>query len=237
MSRRLPPDGTDGTLSRQRGAGTFAPGAGPETLDGSCGAVPGGVKPGPTIGCPAPANRQRSGAHDHPPRSRVERQVSKASIDGCWHCARRANSLSLVSRLRFARTSPRTASAWRSPSTMARSISRISSSTAFAAALRRIPLSRTPRHPVPPLCWTPEGWLNYCPEKSGALYPQRSAPAAAAVVEPGADPPPEGRDSGTAPGFRRAACDTIIRLRRILRTGRPMTVAAPSRTPADSKRR
>ena len=38
------------------------------------------------------------------------------------------------------------------------------------AALRRILLSRTPRHPVPPLCWTPERWLNYCPEKSGALY-------------------------------------------------------------------
>ena len=24
-------------------------------------------------------------------------------------------------------------------------------------------------HPVPPLSWTPEGLLNYCPEKSGAL--------------------------------------------------------------------
>ena len=31
-------------------------------------------------------------------------------------------------------------------------------------------LFRTPRHPVPPLSWTPEGLLNYCPGKSGALY-------------------------------------------------------------------
>ncbi len=41
-----------------------------------------------------------------------------------------------------------------------------------AAALRQILLFRTPRHPVPPLSWTPEGLLNYCPEKSGALYPR-----------------------------------------------------------------
>ena len=39
-----------------------------------------------------------------------------------------------------------------------------------AAALRRILLFRTPRHPVPPLSWTPDGLTNYCPEKSGALY-------------------------------------------------------------------
>ena len=47
------PPGRNGRDSLQAaGAGTFAPGAGPETLDGSCGAVPGGVKPGPTIGAP-----------------------------------------------------------------------------------------------------------------------------------------------------------------------------------------
>ena len=37
------------------------------------------------------------------------------------------------------------------------------------AARAVLPL-RPPRHPVPPLPWTPEGWLKYCPEKSGALY-------------------------------------------------------------------
>lgn len=38
------------------------------------------------------------------------------------------------------------------------------------AARRRILLFRTPRYPVPPLSWTPDGLTNYCPEKSGALY-------------------------------------------------------------------
>ena len=36
-------------------------------------------------------------------------------------------------------------------------------------APRQVLLFRSPRHSVPPLPWIPGRWLNYCPEKSGAL--------------------------------------------------------------------
>ena len=40
---------------------------------------------------------------------------------------------------------------------------------AFRPSARQVLLFRSPRHSVPPLPWTPGRWLNYCPEKSGAL--------------------------------------------------------------------
>ena len=40
-------------------------------------------------------------------------------------------------------------------------------------AARSILLVWIPRHPLPPLSWTPDGLLNYCPEKIGGTYAGR----------------------------------------------------------------
>ena len=37
------------------------------------------------------------------------------------------------------------------------------------SAVTRLVTDYGPRHPVPPLPWTPDGLLSYCPGKSGAL--------------------------------------------------------------------